>query len=417
MGQFWTVCVFNLDKERVEAGGSKLGEFLPYSCCRELSHRLLPSNILVTPKTATSLSDHYDLTIPHFAPSRDIVRDLLRRIERVMSERLGMYISKYELVLLRSQNTHTPPSPGNRVGLLTLPVELLIVLFQTLTDTFSITALSLTCQLCFPLGRARLVERNKELCLFNATSVGDRLICVGDNSSIGDLPEGIFDDAEKQDLMVWPGDSQPDPQEVGMERLHAFLKVRCEESNLQRRLFDTAFWDKAMETQLIERPFVEQTRLLELLFTEMMYTFENEQIEPHGRDLVLCNTTAGEFVRGDAFSSLYEGADPELITDLQNTYERDISQGGEPFYERRLGFAEILVSHICWSHDYSISMGDPTWSVHRGRWAGHRFAITAVDAKPSLGIGKTWKDVSEEIMEEMKELWIGEFGDEWQEKL
>jgi hypothetical protein len=50
--------------------------------------------------------------------------------------------------------------------------------------------------------------------------------------------------------------------------------------------------------------------------------------------------------------------------------------------------------------------------IHRGVWAGDRFDITTIN---QVGIenGKKWTDVSNEVANEMTEIWVGEYGNEW----
>ena len=52
--------------------------------------------------------------------------------------------------------------------------------------------------------------------------------------------------------------------------------------------------------------------------------------------------------------------------------------------------------------------------IHRGVWAGHRFDITTLDRHEQEMAGVIeWKDVSEEIVYEVAEIWERAFGADW----
>jgi hypothetical protein len=71
----------------------------------------------------------------------------------------------------------------------------------------------------------------------------------------------------------------------------------------------------------------------------------------------------------------------------------------------------IVCSRICWSSDGSVAMSYDE-DIHRGIWAGDRFDITSADALEETdenGQSVEWKDVSEEVMEEMSRIWSSEY--------
>ncbi|KAH8101520.1 hypothetical protein BXZ70DRAFT_933711 [Cristinia sonorae] len=407
MGQDWTI--FNLDKKRVDAGGGVLGELLLHSGFQKLNLRLVQPR-LASSKSAVTLAS---FTAPSWKPLPLAFTHLLHHVRQRFSESqraLGMEVGDAEtLILCRSRNVHVPSVAESRVGLPTLPVELLTIVFQFLNDTFSITTLSLTCKLFFSLGYSRLLDRLEEIHL-SRTMMGDRLICVGDCARIDQLPKNIFTSAEKDTMNTWFGHRSQDGQPELVGSLNKFLLQSCSQGSSHNLLFDATFWDKATETNLIARPFIEQTQLLELLYMENMHIFDSEREEIHCRDLVLCNLTAGEFFRGNAFPLIYEKCEPWLRTSLVKNYDSGApSRRALPFYSRRLGFAEIIGARICWS-----SHSDDGLVTPRGCWAGHRFEITLADSKPHLEAGKQWQDVSESVMVEMTQIWMDEFGDDWQ---
>ena len=55
-----------------------------------------------------------------------------------------------------------------------------------------------------------------------------------------------------------------------------------------------------------------------------------------------------------------------------------------------------------------------TTNMHRGAWAGPRFDITTLDRHKQGSKGCTeWKDVSEEVANEVERIWSEEFGSNW----
>ncbi|KAF2174703.1 hypothetical protein K469DRAFT_743583 [Zopfia rhizophila CBS 207.26] len=73
-----------------------------------------------------------------------------------------------------------------------------------------------------------------------------------------------------------------------------------------------------------------------------------------------------------------------------------------------LGFGEVVLSRICWSTGSSISM-EYDGNIHRGVWAGHCFDITTL-AGHTENMEDEWKDVSEEIVQEIATIWESECG-------
>ncbi|KAK7436707.1 hypothetical protein VKT23_018961 [Stygiomarasmius scandens] len=74
------------------------------------------------------------------------------------------------------------------------------------------------------------------------------------------------------------------------------------------------------------------------------------------------------------------------------------------------GFGGFLASRICWSADTGISMAyEPRWPgdpcLTQGRWAGDRFDVVKSDFKRN---GETWKDVTEDAINELRQIWISD---------
>jgi hypothetical protein len=76
------------------------------------------------------------------------------------------------------------------------------------------------------------------------------------------------------------------------------------------------------------------------------------------------------------------------------------------------GLGEVVLSRISWSTGNSTSMsykGDIT----RGVWAGDRFDIRTIESTENPCNGEHWKDVSEEVTQEIFAIWESEYGPNW----
>jgi hypothetical protein len=72
----------------------------------------------------------------------------------------------------------------------------------------------------------------------------------------------------------------------------------------------------------------------------------------------------------------------------------------------------VLVAHICWSTDPSISM-TYDGGIHRGEWAGDRFDIVLpqnFDLDAESTDGPVWKDVTATVASTMKDIWDSALG-------
>ncbi|KAL7273056.1 hypothetical protein RUND412_004114 [Rhizina undulata] len=81
-----------------------------------------------------------------------------------------------------------------------------------------------------------------------------------------------------------------------------------------------------------------------------------------------------------------------------------------------LGFEHVILSRICWS----LAAGDTDNErrIFRGVWAGHCFNITTLKVlEQGMKRETGWKDVGEEVAEELAKLWESEFGSNWKNDL
>ena len=80
-----------------------------------------------------------------------------------------------------------------------------------------------------------------------------------------------------------------------------------------------------------------------------------------------------------------------------------------------IGFGYVVLSRISWLSDSSCAMRYDS-DIHRGVWAGDRFDITTIDQIRSADEGGEWRDVSDEVAQEMIAIWVCEYGEEWLEQ-
>lgn len=71
----------------------------------------------------------------------------------------------------------------------------------------------------------------------------------------------------------------------------------------------------------------------------------------------------------------------------------------------------IVLMRICWSSDGSTGITGGEY-LDRGDWAGHKFDI--VDTGLLKNLNGEWENVTEDILDEVEDLWSSEFGQSWE---
>lgn len=76
-------------------------------------------------------------------------------------------------------------------------------------------------------------------------------------------------------------------------------------------------------------------------------------------------------------------------------------------YIKGIGFGEVLVLKILWTAVRNVSSEVKCREV----WTGHRFDITTIDGhkQQSAREASRWTDISEEVSDEMMQLWEKEY--------
>lgn len=244
---------------------------------------------------------------------------------------------------------------------------------------------------------------------------GDRLICFGDSALAEDLPKGAFTDDElefiKASIKKVQQENQSDDEESesdsesDVEQSYTNLsdvllldewqqvKIRSKDTH---RWKDVFFWRMLLERDDRKNPDNEYiSTLMRDLFDHLNCA---NPVYDRTKDWILCNLTRREYVRAEVIAKL---------TGTEN------AQG--PFIGSEMTLGEVIVAHICWSSDDSISMANPDGDIHRGRWAGNRFEITTTDKVKNLD--EEWKNVSDEVAKKMQTIWEANYGAEWRQQV
>lgn len=84
-----------------------------------------------------------------------------------------------------------------------------------------------------------------------------------------------------------------------------------------------------------------------------------------------------------------------------------------------IGFGHVVLSRMCWSSDGCVSMCEHR-NIDRGVWAGHSFDIiteTQHLEETRRTQEQEWKDVSEEVAQEIAIIWEYEYGKNWRDEI
>ncbi|KAF8577921.1 hypothetical protein K439DRAFT_1664001 [Ramaria rubella] len=376
MGQYW---VFVAPEIRRAFSQGKLGEFFT----SKIPHFLVKL-LLVPPKANTFEPVKYE---PSWAT--------LQRIESQLQEAF----------------------------ILTLPRELLDLIFKNIPDLLDILCLSFSCSMLWSIGCHHVASAYLD------TLVGDwvntPLICVGDYSK--DYPDGFLseDVLEAMRAEHVPEDdedvSQPNLYSLAMgfveqngpnnkapsvllalqERVTKKLweehSVGCEEEQKEVILFHR--WEYSYSSRFKVQESL--SRNFPPWFTTEIYKLlESAEIIPNSLTWTLRNISKKEYVSASRISQITQ----DFTKDSQ-------CYNGGP-YINGIGLGHVLLSQICWSSDPSSSMSSSLDEINltRGRWAGDRFDITSQPVPSDEG----WKDISEDMVRIIEIIWDSQYGDSWE---
>lgn len=77
------------------------------------------------------------------------------------------------------------------------------------------------------------------------------------------------------------------------------------------------------------------------------------------------------------------------------------------------GFGQVVIARTQFTNEEPILPG----STNRDIWVGHRFDIIPYAKHLEEFEGEEWRDISEEVKDEMHSLWQARLGDNWKERL
>ena len=310
-----------------------------------------------------------------------------------------------------------PAPQPHALLLMSLPTELLDLIIAELSFPHA-AALGVTCRAALAAARAHIERKaGKRFAVW----AGCRLLCLSVNATWdNDLPAG---------LLTAEGDTHSDNDDAAggfgagagpaalqaARRTSAFTDFVCNHYRLVFGWVWALARDRPTEDILAAITFApdegacpngDLARLRALTAPELWG--EAEERGPR----VLANLSRGGFVREDALGIARERRRAQV----------------------RVGWGHVLLARICWASDGRTGMqgftpgvpgtrvsvedrGDGEgeergrreyeYILHRGEWAGHRFAIVPLKRMWELDVkkGMIWRDVSEEVDAELRLIW------------
>lgn len=262
-----------------------------------------------------------------------------------------------------------------------LPVELVAMCVAAAETVLDQACFALTCQAVWDIARPGLLRSMQA----GASWEGDRIMVLGENVTVDDMPPGVLNDEERAVVRAMLESSNEDdgPPLVG-ELLDALGTTDTRsDGTVVKQWLESKLKHRAHTRPLHLRRHWDYDYRDDVIWGELVNEV-GRGVQTRGA--VLRNLTTHEYLRGDALQ-------PDVGTPLH-----------------AWSFADILLMRICWSPTSFPELG----GAHNPRnvWAGHRFDFAREDALPRGGDGSVlppWKDVSDEYMKELTE-WSANYG-------
>ena len=272
------------------------------------------------------------------------------------------------------------PGPVKRLRsqLLTLPTELHLLIFNCLGNIDDIFRLGLTCQQFWLIAKPMIM---KYFSKFLGIWAGTPIICVGAGTSEDPdrYPPGLLDSEDKKELRR--GLELDELGEDEYELTHEPANL-WELSGPRYEVFDLVF-------DLVDGSFP-YTLMTDI---HLVTNPRPSSFYPTDRLWILRNLTTREFVTSQAIA-----------------LKPDFVHG--PFIDV-IGFGQVIISRVCWSTWESVSIAYKG-GIHQGVWAGHMLDIVPLDALND-DIDSPWKDISNEVAEEIAAIWKSRYGENWRD--
>ncbi|KAJ6489011.1 hypothetical protein C8R45DRAFT_1074128 [Mycena sanguinolenta] len=339
--------VVNIDRRESHGWWGKLGECLFDGSARALNHTL---------RIPPTLPDCDDLVFP-FKPGA--------LCDAATPRRGAIYF---------------PQTASQSSLLVNLPVEMIWEIYLQIDDLSDVVCLTMTCQRMWNIGRRKIYDSVVSLVGFSWA--GDRIVCLGDQSEQGDIPddERLLTPEEEKKFTGF--------DEYGQE---------CSFYNYPFRGIPHLAWSRRAGGTFRMRDFVPRflvpSRIISTPDDEFHIKSLHSLVDviyntpPPVHPAVLRNLSRHQYIPESTLIAWREK------TELDNADE--------------VGFGEIVLSRICFSTDPSVAM-TYDGNIHRGVWAGDRFDIVASDW---LGgdDAAAWTDISAEVLKEVEGIWRSEY--------
>ncbi|KAG5982392.1 hypothetical protein E4U55_001986 [Claviceps digitariae] len=298
-------------------------------------------------------------------------------------------------VLIRMSVSVVDPINTMVQGISKLPVELHILIFDYCVDEdlAGVIALGLTNQYFWSIARTYVM---KHVMANLGAWAGQQLIAVGDSVRVDDHPPDLFATkkaehdllSRRQDDYIGGAQSPTD----GGDKVTLYDRIVKNFRHEQLLVLPT-LWLDLCSKWLQPRHLTEDTGVKAF---RRMFSTTTDDFYPPDQVWMLRNLTTNEYVRGDGLA-----------------LEPQMTRG--PFI-RGIGFGIVLLSRILWSSDPSVSLKEPTGTIHRGVWAGHRFDITTTTRhEEERADGQVWTDVTAKLLEEVMAIFEMNVGKAWKD--
>lgn len=264
------------------------------------------------------------------------------------------------------------------LGALNIPFDILRQIFEEFCggDIKYAVYLALTNSFLRDVGQQHI---NNTMRAHHAPWYLDRIICVGDYHDGDDMPFA--------------------PQLIGFQEEQVLcgdhpVKTGSKLYNLDETYYNYSYMRQRWRD--VYPPHGYEFRGLSAIERKMMKSMATPDFSWNGwpwTEWILCSWTAAEYVRASA------------VADLTG------SSCDGPWTKSQLGLGHVLITQISWSSDCSASLAYQG-PIHRGRWAGHRIAITTLDeltSHPAFNVKKQWNDVTDRVLKEVVDIWRPEF--------
>ncbi|KAL4252151.1 hypothetical protein ABKN59_001707 [Abortiporus biennis] len=366
MGQYWEVV--NFDKRQTLRCVCKLGEALFDGSFDNVGYHFWPFELLSkTPTPEVYVIDKdCDPVMKHSHGSKSRSYGL-ERIDR----------SRW-----KKEYIFSPLSRRTLGDLARLPNEIILEILEQTVDDVDVIHFSLTnTNIYFP-GYKVLQRRYLKV----ATDwEGDRIVCLGHYTQWEDIAPKLFTKAELENICS-DGGIEYQLQDSNTADNNGTLNGQ--DTHIPEALFDALRMSKWSRPRDYVYDTFEDARELHGLSPKST----RREVEAHSQYepevVLLCNLSKRVYIN---------------ILQILNLEGRGLT------------WTAFLATKICWSSDSSCSMAYQGEDLHYGEWAGDRFACRRMDQLEELGCEGEWKDVTEQEVKRIREIWIMDLGCYWQE--